>query len=380
MKRMFWICLFVLGLMVSWSVAYADGEFYVIAAGKKAKRTVLVSPKSTAAESGTALLHALSKITDASVAMPYLIIIEPGIYDIGSSALQMKSYVDIQGSGENVTKITGTIDTLDSGVVTGANNAEIRFLTIENTGGGEYAIGFYTNMANALMTHITSKASGATNNYGVRIYDSSPIMTNVTATASGGDHARGVFNESSAPKMDNVTAKASGATTANYGVLNKGCSAIMTNVTAKASGGGHARGVFNSESSSPVMNNVTAKASGATTNHGVDNYTSSPVMNNVTAEASGGSYSYGVINSTNANPVMTNVIIEASAAGTTNIGVYNIGSSTVKIDHSVITCADKTVQNDVTSSSFIAYTRLDGGDAYGSCTCIGVYDENYLSY
>ncbi|TFH41271.1 MAG: hypothetical protein E4G94_08230 [ANME-2 cluster archaeon] len=136
MKRMFWICLLILGFMFSWGLAYADGEFYVIAAGRKAKRTVLVSPKSTAAESGTALLNALSKITDASATNSYLIIIEPGIYDIGSSALQMKSYVDIQGSGENVTKITGTIDSLDSGVVRGANNVEIRFLTIENTGGG----------------------------------------------------------------------------------------------------------------------------------------------------------------------------------------------------------------------------------------------------
>ena len=97
-----------LGTVPVWHPAWAD--FYVIAAGKKGKRTVLVSPRNTQTASGTILLNALDDITDAAVDNPYLIIVEPGVYDIGGENLQMKSYVDIQGAGQHLTKITGNVD------------------------------------------------------------------------------------------------------------------------------------------------------------------------------------------------------------------------------------------------------------------------------
>ncbi len=52
------------------------------------------------AASGTALLNALSGITGASEANPYLLKVEPGVYDLGTGTLRMKSFVDIEGSGE----------------------------------------------------------------------------------------------------------------------------------------------------------------------------------------------------------------------------------------------------------------------------------------
>lgn len=64
---------------------------------------------------------------------PCLLKIMPGVYDIGSSSVVMKQYIDIEGSGEKITKITSTNS---SGALQGASNAEIRFLTIANTGGG----------------------------------------------------------------------------------------------------------------------------------------------------------------------------------------------------------------------------------------------------
>ena len=108
MRRNSLICVFVLVLVLSWS-ASAWTDFYVIPVSR-AKRTVLVRPQSTQTASGTALLNALDAITDASATNPYLIIIEPGVFDIGSNSLVMKEYVDIEGSGESVTKITGNID------------------------------------------------------------------------------------------------------------------------------------------------------------------------------------------------------------------------------------------------------------------------------
>ena len=52
-------------------------------------------------------VDAMNSIADASESNPYLVKIMPGVYNIGSNSVQMKPYVDIEGSGENVTKITG---------------------------------------------------------------------------------------------------------------------------------------------------------------------------------------------------------------------------------------------------------------------------------
>ena len=68
-------------------------------AGVAYKRTVVVSPVGTSAENGQALLNALAGIT-ASAADPYLLKLEPGVYDLGASPLTMKQYVDVEGSGE----------------------------------------------------------------------------------------------------------------------------------------------------------------------------------------------------------------------------------------------------------------------------------------
>jgi hypothetical protein len=52
---------------------------------KAYERTVIVSPVGTGTENGQALLDALARITDASASKPYLLYIEPGIYDLGGS-------------------------------------------------------------------------------------------------------------------------------------------------------------------------------------------------------------------------------------------------------------------------------------------------------
>jgi hypothetical protein len=171
----------------------------------------------------------------------------PGIYDLGTNNLQMKEYVDMEGSGENTTIIQGSIDNGGLGVVNGANNAEIRFLTVSNTGGGFYAMAISNSSASPKITNVTAKASGATSiNIGVYNHGSSPTMTNVTVSASGALSSYGVYNDSaSAPTMTNVTVNVSAAVS-TYGVTNISSSATMTNVTVNPSGGSSSnQGVLN---------------------------------------------------------------------------------------------------------------------------------------
>ena len=149
----------------------------------------------------TSLSAALGSITDASVSKPYVVRIAPGEY-VETSTVALKSYVDVEGSGEGVTTITcacgsdvnnETAATVSAGDIA----AEIRHVTIENTGGDEFSTGVYTELSSASvsMLHVTATATGAgPYYYGVYNYYSSPTMTDVTATATGGGTNYGVLN------------------------------------------------------------------------------------------------------------------------------------------------------------------------------------------
>ena len=204
-----------------------------------------------------------------SATNPCLLKIMPGVYTVGSSVV-MQAYIDIEGSGETTPRITSALSSSvwppDTATLQGASNAELRFLTVENTGGTENVAILNTSQSPSML-HVTASASGGSSSFGIFNNASSPTMTNVTATGSGGTYSYGVYNYASSPTMTNVTATATGGTGDNYGV-------------------------YNCISSSPAMTNVTATAtaSGGAFNYGVYNSTSSPAMTNVTATATGGGW------------------------------------------------------------------------------------------
>ena len=269
----------------------------------------------------TTITDALNSITDNSADNPYLIYVAPGVY---TEKVTMKLYIDIEGAGEKITKVTytGSSDP-DTGTIIGADHAEIRFLSVENTGGATYAIAIYSYNTSSSFTHVTAAAWGGIHNLCVMNQYSSSTMTNVTATASGGTNSYGVYNESSSPTMMNVNAHASGGSY-SIGVGNNASSTAMTNVTATASGGTNNYGVRNQNFSSSTMTNVTATASDGTNSYGVFNEYSSPTMTNVTASASGGTNNYGVYNLA-AGPTMIGGIASA-LGGTYSYGVFNYSS------------------------------------------------------
>jgi hypothetical protein len=192
---------------------------------KAYKRTVVVSPVGTDTENGQALLDAISGITDASASKPYLLHIEPATYDLGNGSLTMKPWVDIEGSGELNTVITSGVDgglCGDQGTVNGADNAEMRFLTVRNTA-SFCSTAIKNNSASPRLTHLTAESTGGSPPNSLRAAvlnnNSSPTMTDVTATASGASFAYAVFQNASSPTMTDVTATASGGTSANYGLF-----------------------------------------------------------------------------------------------------------------------------------------------------------------
>lgn len=134
------------------------------------ERTVVVGPAGSASES-----------------RPYLLKLEPGAYDLGAGWMAMKEWVDIEGSGEGVSRITGRSDSSQpyDGTIFARNNAELRLLTVENTGGGYSGTAIAINSASTRLTHVTAKASGAsTFNTGVSISNGAPRIEDSTIRAT----------------------------------------------------------------------------------------------------------------------------------------------------------------------------------------------------
>jgi len=185
-------------------------------------RTIVVKPLGgTAVANGTLLRNALAGITTSSSTNPWLVKIEPGIYDVGATPLQMISYVDVEGSGEGVTKITGAANLFLAGTVVGTSNSELRWLTIESTGGPSYSIAFYSSVSTHL-SQVTLSASGAT-----------------TST-------RGAFLTGGAPTLRDITINVSSSGTEAVGVYIAGAStqATIADSNATLTGGSQAYGFY----------------------------------------------------------------------------------------------------------------------------------------
>jgi hypothetical protein len=204
------------------------------------------------------LSSALAAITDATPSKPYVIKIAPGIYT-ETTPVVLKGYVDVEGSGQDITTINcacsaNSLDASAAVMSAGAITAEIRHLTINNTGNGNdsFSFGLYTNgVTNGSFSMLHVTATVTTNRVNMALYNvsSSPSMNNVTATATGGVGSIGVYNVSSSPSMNNVTATATGSTNDNIGVNNSSSSSPSIR---NSSITGATRSIYNGGSSAKV--------------------------------------------------------------------------------------------------------------------------------
>jgi hypothetical protein len=216
--------------------------------------TVVVSPVGSATQNGTALRDALEGIKNASADNPYLLKIEPGVYDLGSlqfSSLDMQSFVDVEGSGEGVTTITSSNPF--SGTVVGAANSELRSLTVKHTGGPNGATAILDFANDFRVRHVTAAASGeGPINYGVNILGTA-MLSQVTATASGASARNTGVEIRGTATLDQVTATGSGGSGdgsrgVEIGNSSADATAVLSQVTATASGGPFSYGVLNAGS------------------------------------------------------------------------------------------------------------------------------------
>jgi len=106
-----------------------DGWYSGGTASNKPRITKVVSPvPGDAAASGQRLLAAMAGISDAGPDKPYMVKLEPGVYDVGA-VLTLKQFVALEGSGQGVTRIIGSPSPATA-MVNHAANSELRHLTL----------------------------------------------------------------------------------------------------------------------------------------------------------------------------------------------------------------------------------------------------------
>ena len=162
------------------------------------QRTVVVSPIGpTETDNGAELLTALSSISTAipapSATNPWLLKVEPGVYDVGSAPVLLPSHVDMEGSGQGVTLVRGSvIDALPAqhGVITVAGHSEVRQLSVENTvDGATFDSAALLLLGGARASEVTAIATGSSViNRALAVVDLgiAPVasVSDVTATAA----------------------------------------------------------------------------------------------------------------------------------------------------------------------------------------------------
>lgn len=254
----------------------------------------------------TLLTDAVASITDSGPERQYVIRVAPGVYVEPAPVVIESEYVDIEGSGRDVTIIrcestdcSTTVDGPENATIAVLGSAEIRHLSVENAGGSAWTYGVYADSGSSV-TLVDVRVDGANaDNTGAAVYSQSAAveLRDVSAGFSAGNYIFGISTSFSQVVMTNVAAVADGARTLAAAIQNEGGGVTMTDVAASANGLGtalsQAVGVYNYDGSH-TMRNVDATAGNADTGQAVLNVYADVEMFDVSAQATGAKFAYGV--------------------------------------------------------------------------------------
>ena len=234
---------------------------------RKYARTAVVAKEGGDFTSPLQAMDALSEWCGTpSTNNPCLLMIMPGVYNIGSNSLMMHPYVDIEGSGEGMTKISGTIDSGTAGVVVGASNAELRHLTVENAGADNvYSFVLYNLNVSPKISHVSlhASATGEAN----AIYNETSFLTlsDVTITTSSNNVCRGLMNRDSTTVIMNAKIT-TGPACSGDGIYNDSRSIAGTSLLAKgvdivvSNLAGQCYGIYNDSGTIELLNSSISAA------------------------------------------------------------------------------------------------------------------------
>lgn len=257
-------------------------------------RTVIVNSTGNPAVDGAALLSALASLSPApNYVNRWVIELEGGFYDVGTTPVVLSPYVSLHGSGIYTTFIRGNVEPpfgfLLGGLVQGASNSEIRDLTIQclSTKEVDACQALSLEEANARLTdmRILSSGPGSGAHWGIRTFNSAPILDRVQIlvdASQGGDNYGVVYGGTSTLNIQRSSINARNAPVNNWAILLREDTqySVMADSTITASGGNESAGIrYLSSFTTNVLaiDNTRITSSGATKSIGIgDDGNSSP--------------------------------------------------------------------------------------------------------
>lgn len=181
-------------------VGYTNATAEAPATADPLQRTVIVTSGGTPAANGAALLAGIAEANAGprSATSPWIVQLEPGVFDLGTGQAVLSDYVSLRGAGEASTTISG--DRRAGGTDTAAmlevgNASQVSDVTIRNvgtSGSGSFNVGIYVNAGDtAAIRDVTVEVDttgGAPNPFGVTGGTNAKITiegSTINVTASG---------------------------------------------------------------------------------------------------------------------------------------------------------------------------------------------------
>lgn len=329
--------------------------------------TVPVVPGDPVA-SGDALLETMASINDASFSKRYLVRLEAGVYDVGTTPLQMKEWVSLEGAGVEATLLRGVGEegtgTPTRGVVNGADKSEIRRLKIAARK-GESNVGIFNDAAGFVMTQLEISVFEGVRCRGIFMNGAAwPYIQHVDITVECKEYTSGITTKNGVrPTILDTT------------ITSKGSPQELDNV-----------GMWLSSSAMPHRFERVSITAGDSSNPGVG-----IVLSNVGGTSNWLEIAHSRVNA-NGGVAIKNFEIPVSLAirhsdlVNCRIGYQDesTGVNYVQLHHANL-CGSQNVIETVASGWIrMGLSQLDGGPiasaGFSTITCAGVYDESFTFF
>jgi hypothetical protein len=376
--------------------AEADTRFF------QGSTLILVNGDGAPADNGAALAAAMAAITDASADKPYTIRLSPGLYDVGTGGLDVKPFVELQGSGEDRSILTapGSHDLSPNdggtyGTVRPAGGSSVRSLTVRNSGGpSTIAVGIEIGDGTARVSDVTVDVGGGSDdNIGItpNHFATAPRLELDGATidvAAGG--IGGGIGALASDQYDVIAVRDSSVdvTGAGFGIVADASSASgsrirVSDTEVTVAGGGTALG--GKANGQMMFDDVSVTVTGGTTTVGIGGSGSGfhPVLQDSTISVSGGSSSNkGFDGAQSFSATVQGSRITASGANATamELGLGPTDSGSAFVDGSVLTAT--TIVNSINAGTVVKVgaSKLAGTtivNGAGTFVCVASYESDY---